>query len=50
VYDAAFATRMGEVFERDLARARRMTHRGWLQRPWREKLLEHAAALLSPQL
>ena len=45
-----FAAEVGEVFERDLARARRITHQGWIERPWREKLIEHAAALLSPQL
>jgi cardiolipin synthase len=50
VYDREFAARMTEVFEQDLARSRRITHRSWLQRPWREKLLEHAASLLSPQL
>jgi cardiolipin synthase len=50
VYDAAFAARITEVFEQDLARSRPMTHRGWLARPLREKLVEHAAALISPQL
>jgi cardiolipin synthase A/B len=50
VYDADFAARVGEVFERDLARSRRITHQGWAARPWREKLLEHAASILSPQL
>lgn len=50
VYDAGFAARVGEVFERDLARSRGITHQGWAARPWREKLLEHAASILSPQL
>jgi cardiolipin synthase len=50
VYDAGFAARVGAVFERDLARARPITHERWASRPWHEKLLERAAALLSPQL
>ena len=50
VYDADFAARVTEAFERDLARARPMTHRRWHARPWREKVVERAAALLSPQL
>jgi len=50
VYDADFAARVREVFEHDLARSRRITLESWTARPWREKLLEHAASLLSPQL
>jgi cardiolipin synthase A/B len=50
VYDADFAARASEVFERDLARSRRVTHQLWAARPWREKLAEHAASILSPQL
>ena len=50
VYDPAFAAAVTRVFEADLEQARRITHEDWLQRPAREKLLEKAAALLSPQL
>jgi cardiolipin synthase len=50
VYDPAFAAAVTRVFEADLERARRITHEDWLRRPAREKLLEKAAALLSPQL
>jgi cardiolipin synthase len=50
VYDATFAACITAVFEGDLARARPMTHRGWLERPLRERLLERAASLLSAQL
>ena len=50
VYDAAFAARQVEVFERDLKRSRRITLAEWSSRPWHEKLLERAAALLSSQL
>ena len=50
VYDAAFAARQAEVFERDLAKSIRVTFEQWQNRPWHEKLLEHTAALLRPQL
>jgi cardiolipin synthase len=50
VYDRAFAERASAVFERDLGRARRITLEAWQHRPWHEKLIEHASALLSPQL
>jgi len=33
-----------------LKRAHRITFAEWKVRPWREKVLEHAAALLSSQL
>jgi cardiolipin synthase len=48
--DAAFARRQIEIFETDLARSKRVTREAWEQRPWSEKLLEHAAALLRTQL
>jgi cardiolipin synthase len=50
VYDAAFAAAQVGVFELDLARTRRITLEEWSARPWHEKLLERAAALLAPQL
>jgi len=50
VYDAAFAASQTEVFERDIAKSRRVTFADWEARPWDEKLLEWAAGLLSPQL
>ena len=50
VYDPAFAARATEVFERDLGRSRRITLEAWRNRPWREKMLERASALLSSQL
>ena len=49
-YDPAFAARATEVFEQDLERSRRITLEAWKDRPWREKLLERASALLSSQL
>ena len=50
VYDAALAEKLSDVFEADLRRARRVTFEMWVHRPWQEKLLEHASALLSSQL
>jgi cardiolipin synthase len=50
IYDAAFAERVTAVFDRDLRRARRITYDAWKDRPWREKLVEHASALVSSQL
>src|SRR6201999_3295673 len=50
LYDADFAARATEVFERDLARAKRVTLEVWQQRPWTEKVAEAASSLLSSQL
>jgi cardiolipin synthase len=50
VYDAEFAQHVSKVFEEDLTRARRITFEAWKARPWQEKVLEHASALLSSQL
>ena len=50
VYDAEFAERATAVFEQDLKRSRRITLEAWKDRPWQEKLLEKASALLSSQL
>lgn len=50
VYDAQFAAEQVATFERDIARARRVTLAEWEQRPWREKLMERAASLLHGQL
>jgi cardiolipin synthase len=50
VMDAAFAARQIEVFEQDLAHARRVTFDEWAARPWHEKLMEEAAELLEVQL
>ena len=50
IYDAAFAARETAVFEADLKQSRRVTHQAWLDRPLREKAMEHLASLLSRQL
>jgi cardiolipin synthase A/B len=50
VLNPAFARALTETFQRDLAQSRRITLAGWLGRPWKEKLLENAAALFRSQL
>ena len=50
VLDAAFAKEQTAVFEADLAKARRITHAEWLQRPRTERLIEYAASLIGAQL
>ncbi len=50
ILDAEFARRQVEIFEDDLKHARRITLEQWEQRPWTEKLWEHAAGLLGSQL
>jgi cardiolipin synthase len=50
VYDAGFAAQMSEVFEKDLAKSRRVTLEQWRNRPWTEKLMEHALSLIGSQL
>jgi cardiolipin synthase len=50
VYDPAFARRMTEVFEADLARSRRTTLQDWQRRPVSEKVREHLATWLRPLL
>jgi cardiolipin synthase A/B len=50
VYDEAFARRMAAVFEKDLARSRRVTLQQWQDRPLQEKLIEHTLSLIGQQL
>jgi cardiolipin synthase len=50
IYDADFAARQIAIFRDDLARSRRISLMEWQQRPWLEKLWEHAASLLGAQL
>ena len=50
ILDAAFARQQIEIFEEDLARSKAMTLAHWEARPFTEKVVEHAAALLSAQL
>ena len=50
ILDAAFARQQIKVFEDDLARSKPITLAQWEARPLTEKVVEHAAALLSDQL
>jgi cardiolipin synthase len=50
ILDRDFARRQVEIFERDVAQAKAITLAQWQARPLTEKLVEHAAAVLSDQL
>lgn len=50
IYDADFARKQVKIFQDDLKRSRRFTKAQWENRPWKDKLIEHAAALLGPLL
>jgi cardiolipin synthase len=50
VLDRELAERMTKTFEDDKARSRRVTLEQWRQRPWNEKVIEHAAGLLRSQV
>ena len=50
VYDREFALQQMRVFEEDLKRSRRVSLEEWRNRPWQEKLMEHASSLLGSQL
>lgn len=50
VYDIGFAQEMTAVFERDVARSKRITLAQWENRPYLEKLMEHTLALFRQQL
>ncbi|MDO9402745.1 MAG: phospholipase D-like domain-containing protein [Polaromonas sp.] len=50
IYDADFAARQTQVFEQDLAKARRVSLQEWQNRPWTEKLQERLASLLNSQI
>jgi len=50
IFDQRFARRQEEIFERDLRQSHPVPLEEWRSRPLLEKLWEHAAALLGPQL
>jgi cardiolipin synthase A/B len=50
IYDGEFAAAQVSYFLEDLSRSRRISMSDWQQRPFREKLWEHAASLLGGQL
>jgi cardiolipin synthase len=50
VYDSEFARQQSAVFAQDLKESRRISLEEWENRPWREKLIEHASAILGSQL
>lgn len=50
IYDREFALHQRAIFAEDLKKTKRITLAQWQNRPWQEKLLEHASALLRSQL
>ncbi|MEO7464034.1 MAG: phospholipase D-like domain-containing protein [Nitrosospira sp.] len=50
VYDPSFAAEQGAIFEHDLTHSRAVTLDGWRERPWTERALDSAAALVASQL
>jgi cardiolipin synthase len=50
VLDTDFAREQVEIFEADRARSRRVTLEEWKRRPFSERIIEHASALLRPLL
>jgi cardiolipin synthase len=50
IYAAEFARRQIDVFNADLTRSSRIRLQQWQQRPFAERLLEHAASFLGGQL
>jgi cardiolipin synthase len=50
VYDADFARKQADVFQRDKEQSRRFTLEEWRNRPWPEKLYERLAGLGRSQL
>ena len=50
VYDQTFAVHQVASFEADLQRARRISYDEWKRRPYRERIGEWAASLLTPWL
>lgn len=50
IHDAAFATRLEEIFAADRKRSREITLEEWRHRPRNEKLLEHFVGLFRSQM
>ena len=50
IYDTDFARQQRGIFEEDLRMSHPISLAEWVQRPWKEKLAEHVASLLGPQL
>jgi cardiolipin synthase len=50
IYDADFARRQLEDFQRDLTRSKRITYEEWRNRPWTERAWEHIASVVDSQL
>lgn len=50
IYSAEFANIQARIFEQDLCDSRRITLEEWRNRPWKNKIRDSLASLISPQL
>lgn len=50
IFDESVAAQMEQMFFEDLARSEEITRRGWIKRPWLDKMKERVAGWLKPQL
>ena len=50
IVDPVFAAAQTAVFDADLAKSRPVTYAAWIDRPFKEKVAEHFAALIGSQL
>jgi cardiolipin synthase len=50
IYSAEFARIQARIFEQDLCNSRRITLEEWQNRPWKNKIRDSIADLISPQL
>ena len=50
IFDGSFARQQNATFENDIAQSQKMTFEQWKERPWKDKLWEHAASMLGPLL
>jgi cardiolipin synthase len=50
IYDHAFAARMTEVIDQDIARSRELTLAQWRERPWRQRVFDWLSSQAAEQL
>jgi cardiolipin synthase A/B len=50
IYSRELAEKQIDVFNADLKRSRRVSYEAWSERPFWEKVVEHAGALFDSQL
>jgi len=50
IFDGTFAREQNATFEKDLLQSKKFTFAQWKERPWTDKIWEHAASMLGPLL